>query len=279
MLKGSLFLFLVLCFLTSCEDENLNNIAINQFVVEAFIYAGEPVNDVRIKSTFALLDTADTSTPINDAQVILKKGASSYNLVASGNDGYYSYPGSDLSIDAGDVFQLEVNHNGIIATALTIVPEPTEGLRLSQDTVEVPRLPFNQGRDSVVAVIEGFVGSSRIEAFWNNPESDLHFMTVESVKDTLDPIFPDQVLNALSAFRFVSEPTDQSGLTFLSGSVVSFGQYRVRVYRINEEYAALYENREQDSRDLNEPPSNIQNALGVFSAFNSDDVFFEVVRE
>jgi len=38
-------------------------------------------------------------------------------------------------------------------------------------------------------------------------------------------------------------------------------------------------NRNQDSRDLNEPPSNVQNALGVFSAFNSQEAFFEVVRE
>ncbi|MEM6800841.1 MAG: hypothetical protein AAF696_05525, partial [Bacteroidota bacterium] len=64
-----------------------------------------------------------------------------------------------------------------------------------------------------------------------------------------------------------------------AGTIESFGQYSVKVYHINQEYADLYENREQDSRDLNEPPSNITNALGVFSAFNSQETFFEVVRE
>ncbi len=53
----------------------------------------------------------------------------------------------------------------------------------------------------------------------------------------------------------------------------------VKVYQINQEYADLYENREQDSRGLNEPPSNIKNALGVFSAFNSQEAFFEVVKD
>ncbi|MFT5265383.1 MAG: hypothetical protein ACI9XO_002781 [Paraglaciecola sp.] len=104
-------------------------------------------------------------------------------------------------------------------------------------------------------------------------------MIVESVSDTLDPIFPGQIVNALSEFRFVSEPTNESSLIFLAGTLESFGTYSVKVYHINQEYADLYENREQDSRDLNKPPSNVLNALGVFSDFNSQEAFFEVVRE
>ena len=42
--------------------------------------------------------------------------------------------------------------------------------------------------------------------------------------------------------------------------------------------ADLYESREQDSRDLNEPLTNISNGLGVFSAFNSQTALFEVVE-
>ena len=41
----------------------------------------------------------------------------------------------------------------------------------------------------------------------------------------------------------------------------------------------LFKNLEQDSRDLNEPPSNIVNAIGIFTAFALDSVFFEVNRE
>lgn len=54
--------------------------------------------------------------------------------------------------------------------------------------------------------------------------------------------------------------------------------HEAEVYRVNGEYAQVYENRTQDSRDLNEPPSNIRNGLGVFSAFNSLSVSFEVAR-
>lgn len=279
MKKYILYLPIIVVFFFSCEEENLNNIAENQFVVEGFIYAGEPINDIRIKSTFPLTEVEDSSVPINDAEVTLIKNGQRYSLVASGTDGFYNYPKDDVLVETNDVFQLEVIHNGITATAETIVPTPTTGLGLSQDSLKVPPLPLSEGREAVVEVITNFLRDSRIEATWDNPNADLYFMIVESVKDTIDPIFPGPVLDALAGFRFVSEPTDETSLSFLGGTLISYGQYAVKVYHINQEYAALYENREQDSRDLNEPPSNVENALGVFSAFNSQKAFFIVAQE
>lgn len=270
-------LFGVMLF--SCDDENLNNIAANQFVVEGFIYAKEPIDDIRIKSTFPLADEEDTSLPINDATVTIMKNGERYELLSSGNDGYYHYPADDVTVETGDVFNLEVIHNGITATAETRVPTPTKGLKLSTDSLKVPRLQLSQGREVVAVQIQSFLQSSSIEATWDNAEEDLYFMVIETVKDTIIPIFPGPVLDALAGFRFVSEPTEESSLTFIGGTLVSFGTYSVKVYHINQEYAALYVNRTQDSRDLNEPPSNVQNALGVFSAFNSQEVFFEVASE
>lgn len=274
-----LYLFLFVVIFLSCEEENLNNIAENQFVVEAFLYAGEPIEDIRIKTTYSLSANEDISVPINNAEVTLIKDGERFNLVSTNDDGFYNYPDNDLVVETNDVFQLEVLHNEILATAETIVPTPTTGLNLSRDTLFVPILPFTAGPDSIVSTIRNFLNNSTIEATWENPNDDLYFLVVESVSDTLDPIFPSQVIEALTRFRFVSEPTDEASFSFLAGALESFGTYSVKVYHINQEYADLYENREQDSRDLNEPPSNITNALGVFSAFNSQEAFFEVVRE
>ncbi|MDW3647333.1 MAG: DUF4249 family protein [Bacteroidia bacterium] len=279
MKYSSIYILISAFLFLSCEEENLNNIAANQFVVEAFLYAGEPIDDIRIKTTFPLSLDEDNSLPINDAEVRLIKQGESYALIASGEEGYYHYPDSDLQVETGDVFQLEVEYDGILAEAETQVPSPTSGLEISDDTLFVPTLPFSAGRDSIVAFIGNFLRNSSIEASWDNPNGDLYFMVVESVSDSLDPIFPGQVVEALARFRFVSEPTDDSSLSFLGGTLESFGRYSVKVYHINQEYADLYENREQDSRDLNEPPSNISNALGVFSAFNSQERFFELARE
>ncbi|MBC8181278.1 hypothetical protein H8E88_09140 [candidate division KSB1 bacterium] len=53
----------------------------------------------------------------------------------------------------------------------------------------------------------------------------------------------------------------------------------MKVFRVNQEYGDLYQSRNQDSRDLNEPLTNIVNGLGVFSAFNCDSVFFDFEGE
>lgn len=102
---------------------------------------------------------------------------------------------------------------------------------------------------------------------------------VESIEDDPEPIIPDEIRQRIGGgFRFVSTPTDDDATTITALTLEFLGQHRLRVYRINEEYAQLYQNREQDSRDLNEPPSNIRNGLGVFSAFSSDSAFFTVLR-
>lgn len=57
------------------------------------------------------------------------------------------------------------------------------------------------------------------------------------------------------------------------------GRYLVKVYRVNQEYRDLYETQEQDSRNLIEPLSNIENGLEIFSTFHSnvDSLFLNVI--
>lgn len=69
-------------------------------------------------------------------------------------------------------------------------------------------------------------------------------------------------------FRFISEPTIDNFFVVRLLLLETLGLHQAEVYRVNAECAQLYENRTQDSRDLNEPPSNIRNGLGVFSAFD-----------
>ena len=56
------------------------------------------------------------------------------------------------------------------------------------------------------------------------------------------------------------------------------GKHEIKVYKVNQEYVDLYESREQDSRDLNEPLTNIEGGLGVFSAFNYETVYIEIIQ-
>ena len=45
---------------------------------------------------------------------------------------------------------------------------------------------------------------------------------------------------------------------------------------MNEEYAMLYESTSTRSQSLTAPYSNIENGKGIFTAFNTDTLFFEL---
>ena len=113
-----------------------------------------------------------------------------------------------------------------------------------------------------------------------NPDSLLHFLALESLDPDAESLFPDSGRGFPLGTRFLMryEPTRASEASVNPLSLLVLGPYAARVYRVNQEYADLYENRTQDSRDLNEPPTNIHGGLGIFSAFSSRTADFTVVR-
>ena len=107
---------------------------------------------------------------------------------------------------------------------------------------------------------------------WINPERDLFFVVVDNLE--IDPVQIPAPEFIGRARRFVSAPTPADSTTISQLSLTHLGEHRIRLYHVNQEYADLYEGRVQDSRDLNEPPSNIRGGLGVFSAFTSSEGTF-----
>ena len=57
-----------------------------------------------------------------------------------------------------------------------------------------------------------------------------------------------------------------------------YGTHQIIVYRVNPEYAALYERSGNSTLSLEEPPTNIENGLGIFTGASSDTLYLEVVK-
>jgi Domain of unknown function (DUF4249) len=251
----------------------------DNYVVEAYIYSNEPVKNIKITETLPIQSTDTIAPAIKDATVILKKLNKEYQLQFDDKSSAYFYPTNDLEIKPNDVFDITIKSKNRIATASTVVPLATKGLNLSDNKIHIPQIQINLfTRDQVTALF----ASARLNVNWDNTDNQLHFISVESL-DKFDPIFPSNfppsVITLFRTFRFVSAPTRLSTYQIIGLSLETYGRYRVKVYRVNKEYADLFQNQTQDSRDLNEPPSNITNAFGLFSAFASDSAFFEVVRD
>ena len=262
--------------LSACDSVDSDGLD-NPIVVEAFLFAGEPIDDIHLSSVLAI-DSDDTlATPINDADVHLIKEGVSYTLIPSGTAGFYHYAGDDLKVETGDVFQLEVNHGSTQITAETTVPASPTGVAMPLSRIVVPTVG-----DDFRAVRELFQVLSQdntLSVTWDNPEEESYFVALEAPPDdNPDYLLPEFVRDRFGGFRIVTEPTTANFFDIPIFSLEVIGTYETTVYRINQEYVDLYENREQDSRDLNEPPTNIEGGLGVFSAFNGESITFQIIR-
>ena len=275
-MKRYFFLIPALMFILGGCDSSSIETADDLAVIEAFLFVGEPVDDIVITSTLSFNTTDTIPVPINDASIRLTKQGISYPLTASGSDGRYHYPGDDLTVEPGDFFRFEMEYLGQLITAETQVPPAPTGVALDTTLFEVPTFEFNAGGLPIGA--RGRF-DNRILVTWDNPSDQLHYVVLSSVDENPESIFPDFIGQRLEEqFRFISEPTRDNFFEILLPLLEGVGQHEIKVYRVNQEYADLYDNRTQDSRDLNQPPDNITGGLGIFSAFNSINTFFDVKR-
>jgi hypothetical protein len=248
-------------------------------VVRAFLYAGQPVNDVRLTWTVAI-NTSDTASvqvapPINDATVVLVRNGVRYPLVKSaGDSGYYQYNGTGLIVREGDVFTLEGSVKGRALSARTVVPGRPSGARMVSSTLTIPTLTFG----GPGGPRPDFSGAQTLVRWTKSPGS-LYFVTLENVELSpvgVDIAFPGGIRGRR---RVIFAPTAADSLPVNALGLPYYGRYQVYVWRVNEEYAQLYATLQQDSRDLNEPFTNITGGLGVFTAFAADTTSVTVIKK
>lgn len=236
-------------------------------VVRAYLYAGESIADVQVTTTFGLVAAASTGLPINDAAVTLEKAGKIYPLSASrGDSGYYHYAGNDLAVNVGDAFKIKVDHHGQTATAETVIPAPPRQLAISK----------NEWLVNTSAELD----TSSLTISWKGEET-FYFVVVENLEVSPTPInqtpIPGGPRGQLRSFR--SRPIRENSYTLQRFDLTYLGQHRARVYKVNREYANLYAFGQQDSRNLNEPETNVKNGLGVFAGFSNAEVRFRVVKQ
>jgi uncharacterized protein DUF4249 len=247
----------------------------DNYVVEAYVFSKEPIREVTVKTLVPLSDPEGESASIETAIVTIKKNANSYSLTYNSRSRKYEYLGADLEILPKEVIDLEVEVNGRVSKATTIVPTPPVNIQSTKDQMVIPVI--NSGLD----FLNGDpLADAEIIVNWSNPNNELHYSVIEFRSNLLKPILPPDVQQVvdgiLEDFAIITVPSTDTTLTVSGALLPSYGPYMVKIYKVNQEYADLYDSEEQDSRDLNEPPSNIINARGIFSAFASDSVAFEV---
>lgn len=273
MKKILYYILFISMFIQACTDESTEIPFVNTVVIAAYLYAGEPVTNIKITSLIPFNADSTETFYINDAEVDILHGDDSYRLVLSeGDSGYYHYQGEDLEIIAGETYGFHLMYNNQDITATTTVPEEPEEIAISLE--EIPIEP----------IYEFFDLRNRpmidVDITWQNDNGTYYYLLIDNVEDDPAPIDVNGILDGFKGgrnFSFITQPTQLDIYRLRGMTLEQYGTHRVKVYKVNQEYADLYESSEQDSRNLNEPLNNINNGLGIFTSFNSSSINFEVV--
>jgi hypothetical protein len=252
---GHVIIFVVVIatvlFVSSCKKDNINSTYVAKPVVQAYLAAGQQIS-VYIKKEILIGSTDTTTQTIDNLIVKISFSGNTVTLTPKGKGIYMSDP-TNIAV-AGQTYNLDFIYNGTEITASTIVPSKPAGVVISATTLSIPANTFN------------YSSITPLTLSWNNPDNE-YFMVLAQTNDTLSPI------DTSSHFRhtfFRNQPV-QSGTYQLSPRDFSYyGNYNVILYKLNADYAALYNSTGNNSQNLTKPISNINNGLGIFSGINAD---------
>ncbi|OGJ95013.1 MAG: hypothetical protein A2487_11525 [Candidatus Raymondbacteria bacterium RifOxyC12_full_50_8] len=261
-------IFMVL--MTGCSNTGQNPQYVEMAVVDAYLFANEPLDDIRLSSLIPYGSEDTIGTPINDADITIKQNGRLYHLTSTGDSGLYRCADSDLVIEEGKTYEIEFKYYGKTISAKTTVPPKPEDVSISTGVFYINEDSARPG---------SFRDTTNLEYItWNNQDTGYFYVVIENIEENPESIDRDTAFSR--GFRFISMPTRSN--SYMINPMFTFKQYgrhRAKIYRVNKEYADLYERREQDSRSLNEPFTNINNGLGIFTAASCDSVLFEVLRK
>jgi hypothetical protein len=269
-------------FLTGCEKEQLNNGHSGLIVVEGYLYAGRPVDSIRISQAVYFNSSDTVFHGVSDASVSIVSNGITYNLQPSVRQGYYNYPGNNLNITAGGTYSLNIIYNNQQITSQTTVPGSASRLKISENALLV---------DTTLTMRE--LRDSSLQVSWNNSNRDYYFVILENKDSILTPVrvnttsggfgyggFPGTGTGTINlARRFQTRPIQDSLYRIsLFSTVGNYGHYEFKLYKVTKDYASLYQSSTQNTINLNEPFTNISNGLGIFTAFSECDSLSFVVK-
>jgi len=274
-----------LAIISGCSDKLTFEPEHHLVVVQAYLYAGKEVEDVLVTSTLGLGSTDTIPPPISEAQVQLVKNGLCYMLQPSWyKKGYYIYTGDcpecpvgDLTVEEGDEFTLEVIYYDKVATATTVVPPPPAGVEITPDTLSVSAASYPGTGEFSPGGFMAEDPNTALTVSWEDDGNSMYYVTLENKFLLAEPIVPDYPFHYTP--KFASAPFTGGNFSIGWINITHYGSYRLQVYKLNREYLEMYLSQSQDSRDLNEPLTNVDNGLGIFTALNSATVYFQVEKQ
>lgn len=245
---------------SSCQKLDLQTSNPDRIVVKGYLFAGHPASINIIKQL--IYQSTDTSThPVENLDVMITDSKNNtYHLAYQGGGLYKS---EKLIVTEGETYTLNFSYNEKMISAVTTVPEKPQSFK---GTSGLQVKPIGS---------ETFPPThSQAEYSWSNTKNGYFLLVVENIEANPTPINDTTKYKAFPAFR--QSPTQGSSSTLMGRAFYYYGNHNVILYAINKEYVDLYEDTGNTSQNITNPPGNIVNGFGVFTAINADTLKLSV---
>lgn len=261
-------IFLAGIIFTACDETTEVTEAPDLAVVECLLTPGVAPDTVKISNILSYNSEETNTEYISNLEVVIIHQDESFALIESAIAGHYIYPGDDLIIESGETYRLEFTYNEKQLTAETTVPSLPEDFSASDDTYYFPTMGGGMG-----GMDEG------IELSWSVEEDITYYLKIENIETdpelAMEFMIEDDSTNMPEVSR-ITAPSSDDFYNITMRNVSYLGTHMVVLYAVTEDYAKMNEQSGTSSISLTDPYTNIENGYGLFSAFATDTLYFEV---
>ncbi|CAH0995716.1 hypothetical protein EMA8858_01841 [Emticicia aquatica] len=270
-------------FLMGCTETNTVINPGEKPIIEAYLAPNHRVS-MKVYTEIPYTETSEGTSVNIDGLSIKISGSNGkvFNLKSVGN-GVYESAENELVGAAKTTYTLEFDYKGRKVAASTEIPAKPINFKIDKTEISRTQIDLSSGTFPPMGGGGGPFGgggetNTSVELTWDNPENIYHFVAVENTETSPIRILIPPSGATFPNFRFTNEPLTGSSNILRSQSFEYFGNHDVILYRVNAEYAALYQSSGTTSQNLSTPPTSIINGLGIFTGINADTLKFLVKK-
>jgi hypothetical protein len=269
-MKTKYFLsILMLVTILSCKkiDESLDTSAMP--VVEAYLTPGKLITLKVAQTADNTSDSIKNAENITGLQIKIKTDSDSFYLKEISEGTYQS--DSSITVLPGRTYDMEFDYKGKTISSETSVP--TEPADFSISSTSIKAFTFDRSSMPPGQMPEM---PDPLKVKWTNADGKYYMVVVECIESDPTPINSDDVPD----MPFFRNKPDNVGSEYdiQSMSFKYYGKHLVILCKLNAEYAGLYNENGTSSQNIGSPYSNIENGLGIFTAFNADTMAITVTK-
>lgn len=240
----------------ACNDDSIAPQAGSSYIVEAYIYANEPIDHVKVSH----VDPSGSwvSEGVYDADVQLTQDGLSYQLAPVSNCATcYGALTSTEIFGPGDSLKLSIKVGGIEMRSSTVFPPSILNLQASIAYVDLAT------HDASMPVVQ---------LSWDALEGYQYALFLRPIGDAGEPIWnttpPIEHPNPLVGIL------DEPRAAIYAEHLSTYGTFEIYVTAVSGGYASFL--RRSNAPNAGVPLGNIINGEGIFTAFNGSTVNLEI---